>query len=313
MKILSIDGGGVRGIIPGMVIAEIESRTGKPVSELFDLISGTSAGGHLALALSLPAENGKPRWSAAALADFYGPAYGKIFDSSRFKMLDVIKGLAHERYSSNGIEGVLEELFGEAMLSDALTEVLITAYEVERAEPHFFTRHDARTDPRNDHFMRFVARATSAAPTYFEPAARLESPDKLTFIDGGVFANNPTMCAFAHAQSLGFDEDDMTIVSLGTGAVSRSLQFEEVREWGLASWARPIIDISAHAGNHAIDWQMTHILRPENYFRLTPSLASGRTSLDDARPETISALEAIAKNLIEENSATIDVLCESIG
>ena len=93
MKILSIDGGGVRGLIPGMVIVEIEKRMGKPISELFDLISGTSAGGHIALALATPGKDGKPKWSAPELAAYYREAYGRIFDNSGFKVLDVLKGL----------------------------------------------------------------------------------------------------------------------------------------------------------------------------------------------------------------------------
>ncbi|NBR93646.1 MAG: hypothetical protein EBT44_02175 [Actinobacteria bacterium] len=88
-------------------------------------------------------------------------------------------------------------------------------------------------NPAKDYLMRFVARATSAAPTYFEPAAKIESEEKLAFIDGAVFANNPTMCAFAHAMSIGYDEDEMTIISIGTGAVARELEYEEVRHWGM--------------------------------------------------------------------------------
>jgi len=313
MKILSIDGGGVRGLIPGMIIVELEQRLGRPVSKAFDLIAGTSAGGHIALALTAPDENGNPKWSAADLSSFYRDAYGRIFPSTGNRFMGALRGITDERYSAQGIELVLEEIFGDVMLSEAMTEVLVTAFEVESGKPHFFLRSKARADKRLDHTMKFVARATSAAPTYFEPAAKIGSDEKLAFIDGGVFANNPTMCGFAHAQKLGFDEDDMTIVSIGTGAVARELVYEEVRDWGLAHWARPILDITAQAGNHAIDWQLNQILRKGHYFRIQPMMSGMRSSLDDARPETVTALEYVARDVIRENHAALDRICSLIA
>lgn len=313
MKILSIDGGGVRGLIPGMVIVEIEKRMGKPISQLFDLIAGTSAGGHIALALATPGDDGKPKWSAIELAAFYREAYGRIFDNSGFKVLDALKGLTNERYSAHGIDTALNEVFGERKLSEALVEVLITAFEVESGEPHFFLRSEARNDPKKDHLMSFAARATSAAPTYFEPAAKFTGEEGMAFLDGALFANNPSMCAFAHAQSLGFDEDDMTIISLGTGAVSRILQYEEVRHWGLANWARPILDITSQASNHAIDWQLNHILRKGHYFRVQPLMSGMRSAIDDARPETIKALEEASSEVISRNSEDLDKLCQLLS
>ena len=313
MKILSIDGGGVRGLIPGAVIVEIEKRTGKPISQLFDLLSGTSAGGHIALALATPGDDGKPRWSAQELAAYYSEAYGRIFDNSGFKVLDALKGLTNERYSAHGIDSALNEVFGEAKLSEALIEVLITAFEVESGEPHFFLRSEARNEPKKDHLMSFVARATSAAPTYFEPAAKFNGEEGVAFLDGALFANNPSMCAFAHAQSLGFDEDEMTIISLGTGAVSRILQYEEVRHWGLANWARPILDITSQASNQAIDWQLNHILRKGHYFRVQPLMSGMRSAIDDARPETIKALEEASTEVISRHSEDIDKLCQLLS
>ncbi len=312
MKILSIDGGGVRGLIPGMVVVEIEKRMGKPVSEIFDLIAGTSAGGHIALALSCPGKDGKPRWKAEDLAIFYREAYGRIFESSGLRLFDALKGLSNERYSADGIEQVLDEILGDSKISEALCEVLITAYEVESGTPHFFVRSEARENEAKDFLMRFVARATSAAPTYFEPAAKIGSEERLAFIDGAVFANNPTMCAFAHAMSIGFDEDDMTIISIGTGAVARELAYDEIKHWGLANWARPILDITSQAGNHAIDWQLNHILRKGHYFRIQPLMNGMRSAIDDARPETIIALEEVAQEVIARHSKDLDTLCSKL-
>ena len=170
-KVLSIDGGGIRGIIPAMVLAEIERRTSKTTSELFDLVAGTSTGGILALGLTKPGEGGKPEYSAKRLIELYETEGGKIFSIPVWHRLRSGWGVAEEKYPSEGVEEVAKRYFEKVYLAEALTEVLVTAYEIERRGPWFFKRRHARDKNREgDNFlMRDVARATSAAPTYFEP------------------------------------------------------------------------------------------------------------------------------------------------
>jgi uncharacterized protein len=112
-KILSIDGGGIRGLIPALVLAEIESRTGKAVAECFDLIAGTSTGGILAMGLARDDGNGKPRFSAGDLADIYQTRGKEIFSRSLWKGAASLGGLADETYSHKGLEKVLEAYFGD--------------------------------------------------------------------------------------------------------------------------------------------------------------------------------------------------------
>jgi hypothetical protein len=91
------------------------------------------------------------------------------------------------------------------------------------------------------------------------------------------------------------------------------LAYEEVRDWGLAHWARPILDITAQAGNHAIDWQLSQILRKGHYFRIQPLISGMRSSLDDARPETVAALEEVAKEVIDRNGQALDQICRLVS
>jgi patatin-like phospholipase/acyl hydrolase len=174
-KVLSIDGGGIRGIIPAMVLTEIERRTGKATSELFDLVAGTSTGGILALGLTKPEQDGAPEYGAERLIELYETEGEKIFDRPVWHRLQHSGwGLAEEKYPSKGIEEVAKRYFKDVYLAEALTEVLVTAYEIERRGPWFFKRRHARDKNREgDNFlMRDVARATSAAPTFFEPKAK---------------------------------------------------------------------------------------------------------------------------------------------
>jgi patatin-like phospholipase/acyl hydrolase len=142
-KVLSIDGGGIRGIIPAMVLAEIERRTGKRTAEVFDLVAGTSTGGILALGLTKPGEDGGPEYSARKLIALYETEGGRIFDRSVWHRIHSVGGLAEEKYPATGIEEVALEYFGDVRLSQAHKEVLVTAYEIEKRGPWFFKRRHA--------------------------------------------------------------------------------------------------------------------------------------------------------------------------
>jgi uncharacterized protein len=192
-KVLSIDGGGIRGIIPAMVLAEIEEQTGRPTAEAFDLIAGTSTGGILALGLTLPGEGGNPKYAAKELIGLYEREGLRIFSRPVGHRMASVEGISEEKYPSEGIETVLEEYFADARLKEALTQVLVPSYEIQLRAPFFFRSERAKSDADYDFPMRQVARATSAAPTYFEPA-KVEVPgpvDYYALVDGGVFANNP--------------------------------------------------------------------------------------------------------------------------
>ena len=145
-SILSIDGGGIRGIIPAMVLAELERRTGRPTCKLFDLIAGTSTGGVLALALTKPDAAGSPEFSAARLIELYELEGDRIFSPAwhRWKIIGFLYDLFFVRYSARNIGRVLRQYFGDTRLSEAITPLLITAYELEQRDPWLFKSEKAK-------------------------------------------------------------------------------------------------------------------------------------------------------------------------
>ena len=169
VKILAIDGGGIRGIIPATLLAHIESTTRRPIAQLFDLIAGTSTGGILALGLTIPRTVGEPLYSAQRFVEMYEREGPKIFTRSLWRRIVACNNLTEEKYSAAGLEAVLERYFGDSRLADATTDVLVTSYEIAHSFPFFFKSSNARLRPDYDFPAREVARATSAAPTYFEP------------------------------------------------------------------------------------------------------------------------------------------------
>ena len=297
VRMLSIDGGGIRGVIPAMVLARIEALTGKAVSELFDLVAGTSTGGILALGLVKPGPAGKPAYTAGQMVSLYEKEGQRIFHRSAAWSVLALGGLAEKKYPSDGVEGVLDEYFGQARLKEALTDVIVTSYETERRIPFFFKSRNARTKPDYDFPMKEVARATSAAPTYFEPlkleAGSLE--EYYSLIDGGVYANNPAMCGYVEARATFPDATDFLVVSLGTGERTLPLPYNEIKGWGLAHWAQPILSVVFDGVSSTVDYQL-HTLLPgsaegrKRYWRFQTPLSGAADAMDDAELENLRSL-----------------------
>ncbi len=330
-KILSIDGGGVRGIIPAVVLADIEQRTGKPISELFDLVTGTSVGGMLALGLAVPDPHGKPKYSAKELGEVVKRDMPTIFKRPFLMKLPFGQYL-YRRYSERGMESVLENYFGDARLSDALTNVLITSYEIENRSPEFFRKPHSRkgevqdplkpkhdgTPPHKNIYMKEAARATSAAPTYFVPK-KIDSLPGYAFIDGGVFANNPAMCAFAEAKALFAGEDEFLIVSLGTGATHAPIAADAAVKWGHIGWARTMFDIMMDGSSDTVDYQLRQVVPPvdgrKRYFRFQAQLDGfGTEKLDNIDPFNLDKLEALGIDITKDPRyrKLLDELCECL-
>jgi len=319
IRVLSIDGGGIRGIIPATVLAEIEKRTGARIAELFDLVAGTSTGGILALGVAKPTagEASRPQYAATELAALYEQEGTRIFARSPWHHLGAFGNLLDEKYDARGVESVLGDYFGEVKLSEAVTETLITSYEIETREPWFFARHKARTDPNSDFPMRFVARATSAAPTYFEPEELTTTSPQGGLVDGGVFANNPAMCAYVEAKKLHPDADEVLVVSLGTGQHTRPIHYREAKDWGLAMWAKPILDVVFDGVSDTVDPQLKILCQVNEgedprYYRFQTELNLGSDDMDNVTSTNLAALKRKALELIESEDASLDRLCREL-
>lgn len=285
MKALAIDGGGIRGLIPALVLAEIEERTGRPIATMVDLIAGTSTGGIIACALARPSP-----MAASRIAEVYTVDGPKIFERRLVKEISSAAGYIDERYDSGPLVDSLRRHLGDARLDDATVPLLITAYDLQARKALLL---------RDGVSMVDAAHATSAAPTYFEP---VKLGDR-TLIDGGVFAINPSV--FAYAAAAGAPE---LLLSLGTGEHTRPLPYETVRDWGKLEWAEPIIDVVFDGGADAVDLQL-QALAGDAYLRLQTRLDEASDALDDASEENLAALRREAAQLIAERSADIDRAC----
>lgn len=308
ITILSIDGGGIRGLIPAVILAEIERRTGKPVCALFDYIAGTSTGGVIAAMLTIPDARGRPKYTAEKVKSLYEELGRSVFHSSLLRKIFTAGGLLRPRYSSKRLCRHLDDYLGSARLHSALTEILITAYETQSGTPWFFKSRFAAVHRSNedDPLLSQVAFATSAAPTYFPPC---KIGERLCFIDGGIFAGNPAMCAYAEARRRNPQETSFLVVSLGTGKQLDRHPFRQIRNWGALRWAIPIFDVFSNSARDTVDYQMKTFEGSDRYFRFDIRLDDDAPGMDDASRRNIRELETLARMEIRHDAARIDRLC----
>lgn len=289
-RVLAIDGGGIRGLIPALVLAEMERRTSRRIADLVDLVAGTSTGAILACALTRP-----DPLPAEEIAGIYVDEGPKIFDRSLLKKITSVDGYVDEKYDDAGLVAALRRYLGDTRLADAAVPLLLTAYDLQGRSAVLLRSGDA-----GEVSMVDAAHASSAAPTYFEPVR----VGAMTLVDGGVFAINPAMVAFAEAAGQTID----VLASLGTGEHTRPLPFDEVKGWGKLEWAQPIIDVVFDGSADAVDEQLSRLV-DGRYIRLQTRLDEASDALDDASPENLAALRREAERLIAARSADIDRLC----
>lgn len=307
--ILSIDGGGIRGLVPGLVLSHIEAKVGRPISKCFDLIAGTSTGGILALGLSKDNGSGAPQFAAKDLCKIYESRGKEIFSRSLWRGVSSVGGLTEESYSHKGLEKLLEEYFEDEPIGASLTKVVVTSYDIHNRVPLFLKSW------KKEHrsvLMKHAARATSAAPTYFEPALIPVGGSMRAVVDGGVFINSPSMSAFAEAKRIFPDESDFLLVSIGTGELNRPIELSDAKDWGKVGWVAPLISCIFDGVSDAADYQLDKLLG-EDYFRFQTSLDTASDDMDDVTNGNIANLKAEASKLMKTHKTEIDLVCERLG
>ena len=325
VRILSIDGGGVRGIIPSEVLVTLEEllkknsgRENARLVDYFDIIAGTSIGGILTAMYLCPDKNnyGRPMFSAQEVALILKSGAPLIFSNPLIYKLSSGFGLIGPKYSEKNIRDNFKEYLGDVKLSELLRPCLITAYDIEKRNAVFFNQMSARRNKEKDFFVSDVVRATSAAPIYF-PAANIKSltDTKYALIDGGVFANNPALCSYVEASKFkgGADINNMMVLSIGTGIDDFSYSFKKAKNWGAIKWAIPIIQIFMGGISETVDYQMKIMFdavnKSSNYLRIQANLDKkiiNSFKIDDCSKKNIDALTKIGKNLVNEYFNKLD-------
>jgi len=307
-KILAIDGGGIRGIIPAYILQEIEASLGKPIYQCFDIIAGTSTGGLITMALTTPlSTNNNNPLSASAILKLY------LTDESQIFVYQSSGDFTESKYY--GISPWLQSVFGSTItLSQAQQQlqslgnpipkqVLVTCYTLNGASgvnigPYLFNWVDAAASPADNYCVWEATLGTSSAPTYFPVAnvgAGVQNGSNAAnrwVADGGIVANNPALYALSWAVRLGLYTtlSDVLLVSLGTGLYNTGIQMTSSGNWGTIQWmlgqdtngysTEPLINVLAMANVLAPDQQLQLLMPQGSYARLEPVIPYDESALD---------------------------------
>ncbi len=345
-RILTIDGGGVKGILSGRILEALEAKLnnlyekkfGHPrktpirVAEYFDLVAGTSTGGILTCLLlhsSMPKPEGAtdksaciPDCTATDAVNLYIQHCEQIFKKTFWGTVPFLTGLGGPKFQTDSYEKLLKKYFKSDRMSDLIRPCLIASYDIEARKAVFFTLTDALKDKDYNYSLSQVIRATSAAPTYFPPE-EVKSPNiknpSIYGVDGGLFANNPSMCAFVEAIKmnvgiLGFDK--FFIVSLGLATRQKSYDFNKALNWGLLGWINPILSIMMSGVSETVDYQLRKIYgaiqKPNQYHRIVPDLGDADTAIELTTPKNVKALSVAGIEGAKKANSDLDYIAQTI-
>ena len=291
-KILSIDGGGIKGVFPAAFLATIEERTERPIAGYFDLIAGTSTGGIIALGLGLG-------FSAAEVLAFYEALGPEVFRGSR--LLRFVRWLTSGIYDSGPLRAALEGQFGERRLGESKTRLVIPSLNLLTGEVHIWkTAHHPRFELDYREPAVEAALATAAAPTSF-PVHR--GARGLPLIDGGLWANNPVGVAVVEAVGvLGWQAEEVRVLSLG--CTTQALDVRPRRRFwrGAGYWLLRGTEVFMAGQSSGSLGTAQSLLGRERIIRINPPVARGRYSLDDVAgiPELKGLGHAEARKALPE-------------
>jgi uncharacterized protein len=331
IRILSIDGGGIRGIIPATIVQYMEERlravtnnSNAHIGEYFDLIAGTSTGGILTSIYLCPGENApsKAKYGAADALNLYMEHGNKIFHKNFWQQFKNFQ-LWNENFPADNLEILLDTYLGDIKLSQLIKPCVISAYNFYERRAIFFNSADSRKLGGNvkDFRIKHVARATSAAPTYF---------------DGGVFVNNPALCAYSEARSLKFSDasvlngtykkpkpdlpaaKDMLLVSIGTGSSKKKYEFDELKNAGIIKWLPVIIDIMMSGNSETVHYHLTKMWGTleaddqKDYYRLEPPLRNASPEMDNVKKKNLKLLKDAGESYVFDHVDKLNEIVDKL-
>ncbi|CAN6587786.1 unnamed protein product [Malus baccata var. baccata] len=346
IRVLSIDGGGIRGLIPATILAFLESELQKldgedaRIADYFDVIAGTSTGGLVTAMLAAPNENNRPLFAAKDIIDFYFHHCPKIFPQNTCPIfrytIKIIKALAGPKYNGKYLHSLIREKMGNKKLHETLTNVVIPTFDIKNLQPIVFSNHRVKRKPSYDALLSDICIATSAAPTYL-PAHYFKTKDaagrdkEFNLIDGGVAANNPTLLAVCEMTNeikkenpvlfpvKPVDYGRFLVISLGTGSSKAELKYHarSAAKWGLLNWltsggSTPIIDVFSQASADMVDLHLSGVFQAlhseKNYLRIQDDTLHGTiSSVDIATKKNLANLVKVGEGLLKQQVSRVNL------
>ncbi|KAG7964927.1 hypothetical protein I3843_09G197400 [Carya illinoinensis] len=346
ITVLSIDGGGIRGVIPGTILSFLESELQKldgedaRIADYFDVIAGTSTGGLVTAMLTSPNEKNRPLFAAKDIKDFYLNQCPKIFPQNSCPwfphVTKMMKALSGPKYDGKYLHSLVKEKLGSTRLHQTLTNIVIPTFDIKRLQPTVFSSFEVKRNPSLDALLSDVCIATSAAPTYL-PAHYFQTKDPagkvrdFNLVDGGVAANNPALLAIGEVTKevtkgnpdflpmKPMDYGKFLVISLGTGSskADKNYNAHEAAKWGILSWltnggSTPIVDIFTQASADMVDLHLSVVFQAlqseQSYLRIQDDKLTGDvSSVDIATKKNLDDLVKVGEELLKEPVSRVNL------
>lgn len=297
MKLLCIDGGGIRGIFPIAILLALEEEVGHSIGELFDVVAGTSTGSIIAASVSL-------NKNMKEIYESYKHFGGKIF-TRQAKV-----GLFKSVYSDRSLRHLLKQAFGEVELKDITKPLLIPAVDITHGKP--FTHRSNYGHPDCDDLsikLWDAVLSSCSAPVYFPPN---KIGDQYLSIDGGLWANNPSLVCLTEA--IHFFQKSMkeiNILSIGTGLQSIDFTNGNEKYWGINQWlpfqfpslkvTPKLLDLALHLSSESVTYHCQLLLK-EHYLRINEDLGE-EIPFDEVK--YVDVLSELGRNVFKKNREEI--------
>jgi uncharacterized protein len=334
MKILlTIDGGGIRGLVPAAILDYLEKRIQEfqgdkkiRIGKLVDLVAGTSTGSIVGSLSILPCDKDPktPKYTMEEIINLYIGMGPQVFKEHFWHNVKTLWGLIGPKFPASNIENPLLQIEGFTKMKDLVKPCLFTGYDIDRRRVNIYTNAD-EGKKYGEYYLKDIIRGSTAIPAYFPPAYFRDGIDIHTIVDGGVFANNPSMVTYIEASKTWFDgkkpkdlsPKDLLVISLGTGAGKRKrYDYNKAKRFGKIQWVLPIIDVLLSGSSDVVDYEMDKLFKaykkPENYLRINPPLHYSTAPSTDASKENIENLLKDVKTYIENNQDFLDELARRI-
>lgn len=318
VRILAVDGGGIRGLVPAVLLCELQQRLGeRPIGDYFDVIAGTSTGGLIAAGLCYPGDASGREYGTRDILSFYTDDCREIFHRSLLHRIISLWGLLRPKYPASGMERFLEDRFQDRELSQARRLLMLVTYDIEHRRPFVFCSARAVETAEKNYLFRDACRATTAAPTFF-PSAPIRNcaGEERHFIDGGVCSNDPMLPAFVEADKE-FPGRAVLMVSLGTGNLTESLVRQRAHRWGSIRWATRILDVLMDGQSGMSENSLEHLVKSRDrsgsqYFRLQPDIPTGLGRMDDTSSANVEGLQQVTRQYCRDHETTLDAIAAAL-
>ncbi|XP_030924116.1 patatin-like protein 2 [Quercus lobata] len=345
VTVLTIDGGGIRGIIPSVLLDFLESKLQEldgpnaRIADYFDIIGGTSTGGLVTTMLTAPNQDNRPLYAAKDITNFYLEESPQIFPQSRHtKFVSAMTSLSGSvmgpKYDGKYLHSKINNLLGDLTLKQTLTHVIIPTFDIKLLQPVIFITNDGKKNELKNARLADICIGTTAAPTYL-PAHYFETKDakgstkSYDLIDGGVAANNPTMLAISQIRKEllmaetefghSIENKRMLVLSLGTGGAKYAEKYTApaASKWGLLNWlytngGTPLFDVYGDAGADVVDIHVSTLFQAlrckDKYLRIQDDTLTGdASSIDVASTENLQGLVEIGKELLKKPVSRVNL------